>query len=698
MRVSSAYATALLGLSLAGTAAGQGDEQVARMLNMSLDELMAMQISVASRTESSLLDAPAVVTLITEEDIRRSGARDLRDALRLVPGFEPGVRVFGYPEFGLRGVITDNSEKVLILLDGLPVNEYLEGSGTIVFGDFPLDNIERIEIIRGPGSALYGTNAFVGVISLISRQAPDAPMVLAGSIGRNDRLGGSLSAGGRRGEFHWSTFVHVVDGDGDAQPVAVDALQMRPDAPWFNDINRDVSLAGGPLGVTDNHLRKWTGQLRFGVGDFAFNALLVDARKGPYVGTLFTVTPESEAHPYQVQADAAYRWQLGDHGRLESRAYWRHYVADNLWNSLPAGYRVPDDSGGYITYTEGQFDRQGATQQTVGGELKSTWRAGARHTVIAGLSHERQSLYDIVNQTNVPGFGPERMVDAGPIIVGEPDRDLTTAYLQGQWQATAALALTTGLRADRYSDAGTSVTPRLAAVWRPRDALSLKLLYGEGFRAPTFAESYLFAYDGFARGRLDNRPERISTSEVVAIYRFSERAWLQANLFHSRITDLLQLLPNPAGYLEYRNQDDVTTVRGIESELQWQWDERLTGFVNYSHETGRNERSDEPVLGMAGWRAHAGINYAWSERLNLQTVLHAVGDRARAAFDGRDPLDGYTTVDAALWWAFGEHFDLSLAVHNLFDSDQRFPDISASLRDDFPWEGRSWNLKLTWRP
>jgi len=696
MRVRSAGA--LLAMLMAGPATADGDEQVARMLNMSLDELLDVRISVASRTEASLFDAPSVVTLITDEDIRRSGARDLRDALRLVPGFEPGVRVFGYPEFGLRGVITENTEKVLILLDGLAVNEHLEGSGTIVFGDFPLDNIERIEIIRGPGSALYGTNAFVGVISLVSKPAPATPVVLSAAAGSFATRSASLRTGWQRGDWQLSTFLHFLDSDGDRQPVAVDALQQRENAPWFSPINADVSLAGGPRGHTDNERRKWTGQLRLSGGDFAFNALAIDARKGPYVGTLFTLTEESEAHPYQLQADASYGWQLGDSARLEARLHGRHYVADNLWNSMPPGYRVPDGDGGFITYTRGQFDRQGATQQTFGGELKSTWTLGSRHTVIGGLSYEEQSLYDIVNQTNVPGFGPERMVDAAPIIIGEPDRQLTTLYLQDQWQALDTLALTSGLRMDRYSDAGTSVTPRLAAVWRPAEQLSLKAMYGEGFRAPTFVESYLFAFGGFARGNIANEPETIRTGELVAIYRFGAQTLLQVNLFQSRIDNLLQLLPTSEGFLEYRNQSELTVVRGIESELRVDFGERLSGQLSYSNQDGENEATGQPLLGMARWQARLGLNYAFNERLNLHAELHAVGDRERNGFDSRAPLDGYHTVDVALWHALTEQFELSLTGHNLFDADQRFPDLSAGLRDDFPWEGRALSLQLTWRP
>ena len=145
---------AILALAVASLALAAGEEPSQDLRQMSLEEILKVKLTVATRTETTLEEAPSVVSVITAEDIRRMGARDLRDVIRTVPGFELGIRSLGYPEFGLRGIMTDNSEKVQILLDGQPVNEDLEGSGTVVFGDLALDNVERIEIIRGPGSAL----------------------------------------------------------------------------------------------------------------------------------------------------------------------------------------------------------------------------------------------------------------------------------------------------------------------------------------------------------------------------------------------------------------------------------------------------------------------------------------------------------------------------------------------------------------
>ncbi|MCP4215818.1 MAG: Plug domain-containing protein [bacterium] len=125
-------------------------KKIDKYFKLSLKELMKVQVSIASKTKEDIGEAPGIVSVITAKEIANMGAGDLRDILRTVPGFELGMRDLGYTKIGVRGIITPNSEKVKILVDDVPVNEHLEGSGSVVFGEFPVDDIERVEIIRSP--------------------------------------------------------------------------------------------------------------------------------------------------------------------------------------------------------------------------------------------------------------------------------------------------------------------------------------------------------------------------------------------------------------------------------------------------------------------------------------------------------------------------------------------------------------------
>lgn len=689
---------ALLALSLASLALAAGEEPAQRLQQMSLEDILNVKLTVATRTETSLEDAPSVVSVITSEDIRRMGARDLRDVLRTVPGFELGVRSLGYPEFGLRGIITDNTEKILILLDGQPVNEDLEGSGTVVFGDLALDNVERIEIIRGPGSALYGTNAFAGVISIISKAPPawGNTTTLTAHGGSFDTREGSVRLGRSGDQARFSAFIHYLDTAGPRSPIAQDALQTVPGSPFYSGLNAGISLAGTPAGHTDESEKKLMAQFQLEAGTFYCRGVFVDARKGPYLGAYWAVNTGSEAHPSQIMGEAGWTLRPTDNLVLEPKVYERRYTADNLWNSAPPGYQAPDRQGGTVDYSQGLYNRNGATEDAQGAEFKATWTPRASHQVLLGATVERERLYGLVNTVNVPGAGPGDMIGAGPILSMIPTRNLGSAYLQDQWSLARSLGLTSGLRMDHYSDAGTKVTPRLALVWRVNPRWNLKAMYGEAFRAPTFVESYLFAYGGYETGNRDNRPETITTSELEASRKLGERALLRLVLFQNRIRDLIRLMPLPGGNLQYVNVEDSTVVKGFEAELNLVFTSALHGFLNYSGQSGQAQTSGTVLTGMASWRANAGLDWLATDHLSLNAGLNVVGRRQRAEADPRPPLAGYQVVDLAVNYAVRPGLTLDLSAHNLFDADQRFPDPYGYVPGDFPGEGRALLGGVRW--
>ena len=666
---------------------------------MSLEDLLKVKLTVASRTETTVDEAPSVVSVITAEDIQRMGARDLRDVIRTVPGFELGVRMFGYPEFGLRGILTGSTEKIRILLDGMPVNENLEGSGTIIFGDFALDNVERIEIIRGPGSALYGTNAFVGVISIITKAPPAAgdTVTVTGKLGSFDTREGSVQVGHAGSRARFSAFIHYLDSTGPRSTIPQDSLQTQSGPPYDSGLNAGISLAGTAAGHTDEFRKKLTAQLKFDLGEFYFHGLFVDARKGPYLGAYWAVNTGSEAHPSQIMGEAGWTLHPQETLVLEPKLYLMRYHANNLWNTAPDGYRVDAAQGGTVDYTQGQYLRDIATQDVLGTELKGTWTPSASHTVLVGASFERQRLYGLEDSINVPGFGADTMTATPPDTSGAPDRDLASAYLQEQWCIASGLGLTAGARLDHYSDVGTRTSPRLALVWRADPAWNFKAMYGEAFRAPTFVESYLYAYGGLESGNRNNGPEIIRTGELEASYRFRERALFRLVLFQNRITDLIQLMPTTGGALQYQNSPDVTLVKGYEAELNLTLSAHWRGYLNGSGQSGRNQTTGEVLVGTANWRGNAGLDWAASERLDLNGSMIVVGPRQRAAGDARPALAGYQVVNLAARYGLREGLDLTCTAHNLLDAEQKFPDTFGRVPGDFPWEGRALEAGVRWQ-
>ncbi|HJV22253.1 MAG TPA: TonB-dependent receptor [Holophagaceae bacterium] len=673
----------------------QGSGEKPRGLQqLSMEELLNVKLTVASRTETTVAEAPSVVSVFTAEDIRRMGARDLRDVLRTVPGFELGVRgQLGYTEFGLRGVITDNTEKIRILLDGVPVNENLEGSGTIIFGEMGLDNVQQIEIIRGPGSALYGTNAFVGVVSIITKDAAGsgASTTVSAQGGTFNTKEGSVLTGWSGPRLRISAYLHFLETDGPSSPVAQDSLSGSP-------LNSGISLAGTPRGRTQEFRRQLSTQLKADYRGLYFNGVFVNTHKGPYLGTLFAVNEHSDAHPSQMQGTLGYTFRPSEDWVVEPKAYVLQYKVDNRWNDAPDGYQAPNPAGGTFNYTQGSYQINRATQSTRGLELKATWNSPFAQKVVFGASVEEERLYHIENFANVPGYGLDNMIPTPSIMRKAPVRTLTSAFLQDQWMPTATLGVTGGLRMDRYSDAGTSVTPRLAVVYHP-GGFHLKAMYGEAFRAPTFVESYLYVplpSGGFLLGREGNKPERIKTGELEAGVRFGDSLLWRVILFENRITNLLRFVPT-AGNLEYQNLSDVTVIRGVESEWTATLRTGLSAFLNVSGQSSRNEATGERLVGMANWRANVGFNATIAERLNVNASLNVVGRRERAKGDLRPDLKGYQVLDLALTFTPVPNLDLSLTAHNALDADQRYAAVSYPMPGDFPAAGRAVQGGIRWR-
>jgi outer membrane receptor protein involved in Fe transport len=157
------------------------------------------------------------------------------------------------------------------------------------------------------------------------------------------------------------------------------------------------------------------------------------------------------------------------------------------------------------------------------------------------------------------------------------------------------------------------------------------------------------------------------------------------------------MTPQSNGTFVFINTPDKTVIKGFEAEARLVLSESLSGFANYSCQSGRNEKTNEVLVGMANWRANLGLNASLSDQWNLGSSLNIVGRRQRVSGDPRQELSTYRVMDVALTYTPIQNLDLSLTAHNLFDADQRYPDITGQVPNDFPWEGRSIQGKVRWR-
>ena len=500
-----------LALSLCVPAcAGQDSEaEFFSLEKSSLEESLNIKTSVATRSALPLRAAPGLVTVITREEIQASGARDLIDVLKLVPEFEFGVDVQGNLGLGVRGN-WGNEGKVLLLWDGQAYNETLYS--TIQFDRFPVDQIERVEIIKGPGSVVYGGFAELAVIKIETCQ----PRAINGSktyaaygLGRKARA--RSYAGYTYGKDLGGTEVSAKVFWGDAQ---------RSD-------RRYSDFSGASYGLNGNSdLSPKSVNLYAARGPLSSRLIIDDysLRNRDHFGSVLS-TGSSRVGFRSVFYEAKYGWDVSDSVRLEPRL---NYAAAEPWRE--------DDE--HLPYDK-KTSRLTAS-------LYSFYRPGGAFDGMLGGEYYNDSVR--IGE----GTGAASMAGSG----SGQKYDNLALFSQAAFKA-GETDIAAGVRYDRNSHFGSSLVPRLAAT-RVRNNFNFKAIYSEAFRAPSIENIRL---------NHDINPERTKSTEVEAGYKVSDHLFISGNFFHVAIYDPI-VYTLTGGAETYRNYDRTGT-RGLGAAVKY---------------------------------------------------------------------------------------------------------------------------------
>ncbi|MEW5926049.1 MAG: TonB-dependent receptor [Gemmatimonadota bacterium] len=586
-------------------------------------------VVTASRRMQRLADAPVATELITRREIEQAGVSDLSSVLvqRL------GIQLEGGHPAG-EGVMLQGlgSERVLVLLDGQPMVGRI--SGQVDLSRIPTSMVERVEVVKGPQSSLYGSEAMGGVVNVITRRAPsggwDAGVDLtAGTQGRAD-LSGTL-----RG--------------------TVGSFQYLADAG-----RRSTELTPGMAETQGALAERWDGLFKLGwAPDSALrveaSAVVLDERQRWQGGQLFTFADNTQWSA-RVGAD----WTRGAH-RLAPALYWTGF--DHLSRRATAA-RPVDGTG------------EEELQRLLEGELLYNLALG-RHALDLGVEAKREEISsDRVR-------GRDRALHAV-----EPFAQATWAL--GGWQ------LVPGARLSWSEQWGTHFTPRLAALFRPVPSLALRGSVGRGYRAPGFKELYmeflnLGAGTGYTvRGNPDLRPET-STNLSLGAEWSAGTGYLRGQLFHNRFEDFVEtrLAGDSSGvaFYTYGNIADGST-RGAELEAGVSRG-GLRAEAGYGYLDARESGTDAPLLGRPAHSGRLSLEYALPG--GPRTALSGVytGETpVRRTEAGVVERDGFLRFDARIAQALPRGIELSLGARNLFDArPEEWPGFT----------GRHLYLGLGWR-
>jgi outer membrane receptor protein involved in Fe transport len=663
---------------------------------LNLEDLLSagdVKTALASFSERTVEEAPGVISIVSAEEIQAMGARTLEDVLRRLPGFDVLTDSLGRTRVVMRGILPSaqgRSDTVLILANGHPLNEAVTGGATVVNLDLPVDTVKRIEILRGPGSALYGSGALLGVINIVGAGVEDYEGIgLAAGLGSFGtrrvvlRLGNTLKGVGVAGSLNF------LDTDGARLLVPEDAQTLRdsgglpPAAPGGLGL-RPVSLAPGR---TTDRLQALQSSYRITYQSLALNLRLKNENAGGYVGLADALGTQNDLNNRQFAVDLSYARPWGS-GTLRGALSYTSSEDRELLEVFPPGYARREPDGTITSFPSGILLQTALNSRRYALDGQLDRRLGG-HELTGGLVFAHHATFDLDARSNFDFARNQAQTGLEPLpgVVVDAKRDLFGVYAQDVWGLTSRVTLTAGARWDHGSDFGDSVNPRAAlVVGLPRD-LTLKLLYGRSFRAPSFSELY-FQLPGYT-GNPVLRPESAQSLEAALTYKKRDLQ-LTANGFLTRVRNSIGV-QRPYDPLVPQTLINLPGVdaHGVEVELRRSFSDGHALFASLTY-----QRPEDPVAGarladVPSVMASFGASFNFRDRYTATATAALRGSRLRAAGDTRPELPGNGLVNLHLRARnVYRSLELTGSVVNLFGTAYADPAPLGGVPGDYPRPGR----------
>ncbi|MCI5121069.1 MAG: TonB-dependent receptor, partial [Candidatus Electrothrix sp. AUS4] len=476
-----------------------------------------------------------------------------------------------------------------------------------------------------------------------------------------------------------------------------------------------ASLAPGPLHTDFENYNLFANFTRKHWAVRLWGWFLNDYEAG--TGGAGALGPETNVDSNQILSDITWQHdELLENFDFSVQLSYLRYKDDTLFQLLPPGSTVPVGTDGNLltlptaggtTFTDGVFGEPILTDQQIAFNVITKYEGWKQHSWRIGIGTKIQNE----DTEELKNFGPGVLDDGrlsnttdgtliGPTVNQEDifmtDHDRTIFYtsLQDEWNFAKNWEITAGIRYDNYSDFGETINPRIALVWETRYDLTSKLMYGQAFRPPSFAESYL-KNNPVATGNPDLSPETIDTYELAFDYNPMNTLRTIISLFTYEINGLIDYVPDPAPATTKSAQNYIDQKgHGFEVELEWEITTSITVNSNLAYQCSENKDTGATAADAPGIQFYLNGNWNFMPDWHLNAQYYWIGDRQRTEGDNREKIDDYSLVNMAIRRKnIAQHIDLAFAVRNLLNGDIREP-TSSTIPNDIPMESRSIYAEL----
>lgn len=608
----------------------QGQVEPEKLFKMSLEELMNVEVVTATKFLQRIPEVPARVHVITSDQISERGYFTLEEVFSDLPGFQ-FRNIVGFNSYVfLRGVPNQNN-LVLLLVDGVQINE-LNSGGFYGGGQFNLSNVERIEVVYGPASVLYGTNAISGIINIITK-GPEKE-----NSGHVSVALGSFATSNI--DFGYEHFNQEKD------------LGFRIAGMYKKSEKADLRGKKG-----DNN---WTDNMENFEDDLAFAGKVI--YKSFSAGVIYQEKQASRTTNTRTIDDiyldkgtlwdiqfingfAQYVYNKNDKWSTQSKLYYRNATVKN--NTIAIITKaIDDDPGDQVGYYR--------PNDLIGFECQLNYKMRRNLNFIAGIVLEREKLAKSFSKSH--SFSQ----DEKPPEPSKPEQTinrLLSLYLQSQYNIIKPLSLILGIRQDSSGYYGEVFTPRAAIVFN-KDKTTAKLLYNEAFRAPKPWDYY------WGTGNPDLKSEKMRSGELYLSYMFSRDFNINASLYNNTLSN--QLTKDEAGE-KWINLGKVIT-NGIELSMRYSRD-KITSYINYTYNNSKDQDGN-PIPEIAEHSANAGFMYSFTPKLRFHLRGNYLGKRKNPKIisaTGSDLVDYAIVCHLHFSYLNFHNFDFHFDVNNLFD-------------------------------